>query len=278
MTLLTAVIRWAHLLSLMTLFGATAFGWQLRRRSLGDVPPTRLWLLAASIALASAVLQLILTATALSAGTLDFGALSTVLSHTTFGQTFAVRIIALVALVLLSIRLRPWLPGSAIAAAIALMGIALTSHAAANGQPAFAWMRITTDALHLLTGGFWIGGLAVLFWLAISGDSAKLYAEVGIFSETAVYAVTLLTLAGMINAGFIFSAQRVGWTYFLLLATKVVLALAMLLIAFINRLRVMPALAKGRDAEILARNIRLELALGTAVIALAAILGSISPG
>lgn len=280
MTILAAVIRWAHLLSLMGLFGASAFGWVLNRRRLTDLPQTRIWLLAALITIASAALQLVTTTAGLTGGwttALDPGALSAVLSHTTFGQAFVVRFIALVILVLLAGQPKPWLLGLAILSAVALACIALTGHAAANGQAAFAWMRAATDATHLWTGGFWVGGLAVLLWLAVSGDRTKLYAEVGAFSEIAIYAVTLLMLVGMINAGFIFAAQRVGWTYFLLLACKVVLALAMLLIAFINRLRIMPALEEGQNAGVLARNIRLELILGGAVVGLAAILGSISP-
>jgi len=128
-------------------------------------------------------------------------------------------------------------------------------------------------------GGFWIGGLAVLLLQAFTArNTASLFVEAGIFSEWAIYAVTVLALAGMINAGFIYAAQRVNWAYTVLLLFKVVLAAGMIALAFINRLRVMPKLEAGSGADTLARNVRSELLLGAIVVAIAAILGSVSPG
>jgi putative copper export protein len=49
-------------------------------------------------------------------------------------------------------------------------------------------------------------------------------------------------------------------------------------IAFINRLRVTPLLATDAGRATLARNVRAELALAAAVVGIAAVLGSISPG
>jgi copper transport protein len=164
---------------------------------------------------------------------------------------------------------------------IALVTIAVTSHAAASGPEAYALLRLSTDALHLLTAGFWIGGLWVLLDLGLRGRREKpqlLFRAVSLFADVAIYGVTALFLAGMLNTGFILSAQHVDAWYGVLLALKVVLAFAMIGIAFVNRLRVTPRLASGEGGEVLARNVRGELVLGAAVVAIAAVLGSISPG
>jgi putative copper export protein len=165
---------------------------------------------------------------------------------------------------------------TALFAAVALAGVAWTSHAAASGRESFALFRAAMDALHLLAGGFWLGGLVSLLYVA--HEKGRVQESVALFSEVAIYAVTVLALAGALDAGFIFAAERVSWTYIALLLVKISFAVGMIAIAFINRLRVTPLLAADAGRAMLAHNVRAELALGTTVVGIAAVLGSISPG
>ncbi|HEY1708400.1 MAG TPA: CopD family protein [Rhizomicrobium sp.] len=275
-----ALTRWAHLLALMTVFGSAAFLWLLERRTLAQPPPSRLWLVLAGVAAGSALLQFVLTVAGMSdavTGVFTSGTAATVLEDTLFGQVFIVRVVLLAALIALIVFRSSALLFVAIVSGAALAAVALTSHAAASGREAYALWRAANDAVHLLCGGFWIGGLAMLLKLAWE-RTPFLHATVVQFSESAIYVVTFLALAGMINTGFIFAAQRVSWFYVTLLLLKVAAAVGMIVLAFVNRVRIMPALAEGRDADVFARNVRAELLLGAGVVALAAVLGSVSPG
>jgi putative copper resistance protein D len=199
-----------------------------------------------------------------------------VIRGTVFGHLILLRSAALVGLIALTSRSRPPLSAVAVLAGVALAGVAATSHAAASGRESFALFRAATDALHLLAGGFWLGGLVALLYVA--HEKSGIRASVAPFSEVAIYAVALLALAGALDAAFVFAAERVSWTYTVLLLAKVLLAIGMIAIAFVNRLRVTPLLASEAGRETLTRNIRAELALGTSVVGIAAVLGSISPG
>jgi putative copper resistance protein D len=279
MTILMALTRWAHLLSLMTVFGAAAFAWLLQRRLRFQPLESRGWLTLVIVAAVSAFVQFILTVGNMSdtvMGAFSPGTVATVLEDTTFGQVFIIRVVVLAALIALIVFRSTAVLFIALLSGAALAAVALTSHAAASGREAYTLWRAGNDATHLLCGGFWIGGLVVL--LKYAWDRAPaLHEIVALFSETAIYVVTFLALAGMINTGFIFAAQHVGWFYLTVLLLKVAAAIGMITLAFINRLRVMPALAAGQDADVFARNVRAELILGAGIVALAAVLGSISP-
>jgi copper resistance protein D len=62
-----------------------------------------------------------------------------------------------------------------------------------------------------------------------------------------------------------------------LLVLKIVLFVAMVAIAGINRLRLMPALPNTQAVHHLDRNTRVELALGLAIIAIVSVLGVLPP-
>jgi putative copper resistance protein D len=280
MTATLALVRWAHLLPLMAVFGASSFAAAMRSRRLDAVIPLP-WLgWACLVALATAIIQVLVTTAAISGSwqaAFDPTALLAVLVDTEFGHFAFVRIGEIALLCLAAVAIRPVGREAAALSAIALICVAFTSHAAASGSEAHATTRALNDAVHLVTGGFWIGGLVVLLQLAARRRGAELLPTLELFSQIAIYTVTALMLAGMLNTLFVYSAQRVNWTYTVLLIIKAVLALAMVAFAFVNRLRVMPALESGTDDGTLARNIRSELVIGAVVVALAAILGSISP-
>ncbi len=280
MTAALALVRWAHLLPLMAVFGASTFVSALRRKNL-DATVSLPWFgWACLVAVATAIVQVLLTTAAMSGGwqaVFDPTALLAVLADTEFGHFAFVRIGALALLCLAAVAIRPVGLAAEALSAIALVCVAFTSHTAASGSEAHATTRALNDAVHLVTGGFWIGGLLVLLQLAQRRRGPELMPALHLFSQIAIYTVTALMLAGMLNTLFVYSAQRVSWSYTILLVLKVTLALAMIAFAFINRLRVMPALESGNDDGTLIRNIRSELMIAAVVVALAAILGSISP-
>jgi putative copper export protein len=191
---------------------------------------------------------------------------------TLFGKLFLVRLAALLALALLARRDWPALILSAIALALP----AATSHAAAASPAHFTAIGVTIDVVHLLAGGFWIGGLALLAGLPIQDiGKPRMLAALSLFSEWAMIAVLLLVMTGLINAAIVVlgGAGKAMPLYLGVLVGKLVLVTAMLALALTNRLELMPRFEDGA----IARNIWIELALGIVVIALAGLLGQLPP-
>jgi putative copper resistance protein D len=156
--------------------------------------------------------------------------------------------------------------------------ISVTSHAAAASPAHFTAIGAVGDGLHLLTGGFWIGGLGLL---------AEFYAKrpkdfslaVTIFSEWGVIAVTVLILTGMLNAATILLGGEGHDTgaYLAVLGIKLVLVAAMVTLALTNHFRLLPRIADGDAAILLHKNIVREMMLGIFVVGLAALLGLLQP-
>lgn len=211
-------------------------------------------------------------ATAQMADTLDMAAVKETLSATLFGQLFLARVLALLGAAL-ALALRRTLPAMSLVA-IALVLPAATSHAAASSPQGFAMMGASVDGLHLLTAGFWIGGLAVLLFLHRRKEPNMLLA-LSLFSNWAMVAVLLLVMTGLINAATILLGDKgsASGLYLAVLGAKLALVAGMLSLAAINRLRLMP---QGRDQQI-ARNAAMELGAGLIVVLLAGLLGQLQP-
>lgn len=278
MIVASAAFRWLHFFALMVLFGASAFEWLRRRNAMGPIDVRRILITASLIAAFTALAQLLTTTIALNGGLgpAPLANLLAVIRDTRFGHLFLIRSAALAGLMAVASLRTPPLAVTAFLAAIALGAIAGTSHSAASGLESFALFRAATDTVHLLTGGFWLGGLVAL--LQIVRERSAIKESVALFSDVAIYAVTFLAMTGAVDACFIIAAERVSWTYAVLLLAKISLAVAMIAIAFINRLRVMPMLATNEGTGILESNVRAEMVLGLVVVAIASVLGSISPG
>jgi putative copper resistance protein D len=212
-----------------------------------------------------------LMAVAGMAGTLDVQAIIQTITATLFGQLFGLRMAALAALALVLKR------GARLAVLLGLLALSLpaaTSHAAAASPAGFTAIGGSLDAIHLITAGFWIGGLAVLLQLHRRGEPNILLA-LSLFSEWAMIAVLLLVMTGLINAASILLGDTGAPSpvYLGVLATKLVLAAGMLGLAAMNRFRLMP---QSRDQTI-ARNAALELGAGVTVVLLAGVLGQLQP-
>ncbi len=277
------IVRWLHEASLMLVFGGAMLRSILRSRLPAlALPPGRIRRLAALAALLSAPLWLGL-ATAQMAGDnaamFDPKMLALGVTQTLFGQTFLLRF-ALLVLLCFGVLLK-WREGVlAILSGTALVLISLTSHAAATSPAHFTAIGITSDGLHLLTGGFWIGGLALLAGLFARGTPAVLLAgATAIFAEWGMIAVAILVMTGMLNAATILlgGEGHDTATYLAVLGAKLALVAAMVALALVNHFRLLPKLAEDASQAALLRNIRQELGLGMLVVALAAWLGLLAP-
>ena len=144
-------------------------------------------------------------------------------------------------------------------------------------------MFAASDGVHLLTGGFWIGGLVALL-PAIQAkpvDAARLTAKLRLFSRWAMAAVALLVVAGTANGIAILDLRGMAWSrsYLSWLALKLVLAAVMVALALTNRFGLMPSLARGENeaAQTLPITVFAELGCALAILLVVGILGLTSP-
>lgn len=270
--ILLGASRWLHTLALMTLLGNAALA------ALLPAPPTagRWRMFAAPLAMLFAGVWFVLTAQQM-AGQADAAALRAVLTQSLFGQVFAVRMVLLLLLCLAVIlRVRDGLIAALAGAALAL--IAVTSHGAEASPAGFTAIGVIADGLHLLTAGFWLGGLTLLAGL-LGASREDIGPAVRVFSQWAMIAVAVLLLTGMLNAANILLGGDAPASplYAGVLAAKLVLVAAMLGLALFNQSRLLPRLPEAHALRRLHRHVRWELGLGTIVLALAAALSLLPP-
>ncbi len=263
-----AVARGIYFIAVMLLFGSAVFGALLKSRLPAIPPPDlpRRWtlLLAAMAGCAWFIL-----AAAQMAGEMSQSAILQAATATLFGQVFLIRLAALLSLVFVLKHEK----AVALLAAMALALPAVTSHAAASSPAGFAVIGASLDAVHLLGGGFWIGGLAVLAALFKRKEPHILQA-LSHFSDWALVAVLLLVMTGLVNAASILlGGDTPATAYLAVLGAKLALVLVMLGLAAMNRFKLMP---RAQDRAI-ARNAAWELGLGIVVVLLAGALGQLPP-
>jgi putative copper resistance protein D len=269
-----AAARGVYFAATMLLFGSAAFA-ALLRAKLPVIAPLRLnplrWI-ALGVAVIAGCAWLALAA-AQMADAMDRSIVTQAATDTLFGQLFFARMAALAGLGLTFLFTRGWRLAAGLAA-LALALPAVTSHTAAASPAHFTAIGATMDALHLLTAGFWIGGLAVLAALFARRETNMVLA-LSLFSDWAMVAVLLLVMSGLINgASVILGGEgHVSSLYLGVLGAKLVGVTAMLLLALVNRFWLMPDGAPHK----IARNVALELGLGLVVILLAGVLGQLAP-
>ena len=209
MTFAFALVRALHLASLMMLFGSAVLLARLRIRipelAIESSGLRRLRLALAGVALLTTPLWLAFTAGQMAgdAGAMiDPGTLGLTLTSTLFGQLLAVRLVLL--LLLIATLLARWEIFTALLAGLGLALISVTSHAAEASPANFAAIGITTDALHLLCGGIWLGGLCVLGAIMAQRRAApRLPDALSLFAGWGMVAVALMAMTGLINAATI---------------------------------------------------------------------------
>jgi copper transport protein len=164
-----------------------------------------------------------------------------------------------------------------------LLTSALTSHGAALPQGAATGIAI--DWLHILGATAWVGGLiALLLFLAsartVDGWDAQLGRLAARFGRFALVAAIVVLLSGGLQGALELGSPNalLATFYGQLVLAKVGLLLAMLLLASFNewRARTTTAVPLGQVRGF-RRGVRLELALGVLVLAVAAMLSGTPP-
>jgi putative copper resistance protein D len=227
------------------------------------------------------------------------GTVWNILLNTDFGNVSAVRTVlaALFAAAFLfeTARLaKPWTGGLvSTALAVSIAGaLAFSGHASA-GSDAEGWVHLGADFLHLVAAAAWLGALLPLA-LVLNAAHAK-GDEVSIavaciatqrFSSLGIASVGTLVISGIVNSWFLLGSvdRLLNTDYGRLLSLKLLLFLAMLSIAAVNRLRLTSALSqeRGEIGRAVLRQLRnnslMETMLGLIILYLVGILGTLPPG
>ena len=266
-----AACRLIQFASVTVVFGASAFRLYAVRH--GDERifahlDTRLrgiLLIAAILALLSALLFVPLIGGRMAgsaSAALDWNISSTVLLNTGFGRVWRWHLLV-AALLVVACALRQVQPVYRLAvAAVLLASLGLVGHAAIEQGPLGIGHK-TNDAVHLLAGGLWLGGLVPLGMLVLLARRSEHGTYLALlrdvlprFSRTAYGAVALVAATGFVNAVFLVGSidGLIGTPYGRLLLVKVSLFLLLLAIAVINRLILTPSI-RG-EARAVDRNCR----------------------
>ena len=313
MNALLAIVRFAHLLAAISLFGGFVFvlavggpakradahgnalEWNRLSRRLRAIGG---WSLGIAVVSAAAwfALEAALVGGSPFIDAMSGDVLGRVATETMFGRAWLWRFAIAIALavVMLYEARSSMVPRRALAnvatalAAIYLATLAWAGHAAA-GQGADRLVRIGTDGAHLLAAGAWVGalpGLVMLLWGArrvaavasidVAARAARCFSWLGIAS------VGVLVVSGAVNAWYLVGdiPHLIGTSYGQLLLVKLALFVAMLALAAVNRARLTPRVS-GRDfvaLHKLSRNAAVETIIGIAVVAIVGVLGITVPG
>ena len=225
-----------------------------------------------------------------------------VLHGTLFGRMTALRLIMALAAVALLV------PGQRVEVVGALARVDIARATLAGGILAtMAWMghaaatpgvdryiHLGADVAHLLAAGAWLGSLPPLALMLVRAARAGTPAMSIVaarttqqFSRVGLVCVGLLLLTGSVNAWYLVGtpAAAFGTRYGQLLLLKLALFALMLVLAASNRLRLLPYIAAmpgptiGTDSmRRIARNARIEAALGLAIALIVGALGIAIPG
>lgn len=145
-------------------------------------------------------------------------------------------------------------------------------------------LHVGADAPHLLAAGAWLGALPGFAFAASaasrSGSPAAFDAAVRAtrrFSVLGIACVATLIATGTVNAWFLVGSRLalIGTSYGHWLIAKLALFAAMVAIAAYNRQRLSPRIGAGDGFALrqLARNARVELAVGVVIVAIVGHLG-----
>jgi putative copper resistance protein D len=279
-TTLFAIVRALHFASLMTAFGAAMLLALAAPLGVDGARLRRALISCAVFATATAILWLGFVTQEIAGSALP-DAMAAVATKSFYGEVFLVRLVLLLGLCAAMTRAKAF-GLKALLAGLALAALGLTSHAAAAGNDAYALPRAINDALHMLTAGFWLGGLVVLATevLARPRDGARTIGLLRLFSRYGTAAVAILLVSGTLNAIAILDVAM-AWSqgYVTLLAIKIVLAGLMVALALTNRFGVLPGLEQGEPeaAETIPLTVVAELSCAVLIVTLVGFLGQMPP-
>ena len=152
-------------------------------------------------------------------------------------------------------------------------------------------MGIARDAnqtLHLLAAGLWLGGLVPLGYLLRLGRSVEdaagmclIRGAIRRFSQMGYLAVALIAATGAVNTLLLVggAAAMFSTVYGRLLAVKILLFLAMVVVALVNRFYLSPRIAGDTRAALgsLYRGVEFEQGLAICILALISVIGTLPP-
>ena len=186
------------------------------------------------------------------------------------------------------------LPGPRmIALAVPLVALAFLPAMGGHGSvQSPVWLLLPANVLHVLSMSAWLGGIAVLVFALRSAtarlepvDRTRLLAAVvGRFSTLAGVAIAVLLATGVVQG--IVEVRTFGHlldtAFGRAVLIKVVVALGIVSLGYVNRQRLLPALraagdSPGRAGVLLRRTLRAELALGLVAIAATGALSGYAP-
>jgi copper resistance protein D len=192
--------------------------------------------------------------------------------HGSHGLAIAVQVTGLALIVVSLHGRRKFVTAAVPGAVLAACALVLTGHTSVNPQRAVLAPLL---CVHLLVVAFWFGALAPL-WLAIAHEApADAAAVLRRFSALATWLVPGIALAGLAMAFVLIDDVAVlRRPYGLLLLVKLCLFALLMVLAAVNRWRLMPALdaAAGRARRAVQRSIVAEYLLITTVLAATATL------
>jgi putative copper resistance protein D len=295
--------RFVHFATAMAVFGIVAFRlYAFAGHTTPPGAPTRAALDAslAKLSTAGAVVAL-LSALAIvpfiaaemagsDAASLDPAIWHAVLVGTEFGRVWCWHLGfagALLALCLLPIG--RWQVGaSTVAALLLLVSLGWIGHAAMDMGGGIT--HEINQSVHLAAAGIWLGGLVplgVLLQRAVRPGGANYVPLASFalphFSQMGYAAVALIAITGTVNSIMLVGSfdALVMTPYGRLLCLKITLVVAMVALALINRFRLVPRLRNAATApaslRALLRSVAVEQALGVAILAVVAVLGTWPP-
>ncbi|HEX7327726.1 MAG TPA: copper homeostasis membrane protein CopD [Casimicrobiaceae bacterium] len=288
-----AVVRAVHELAALIALGQLVWAEMIRRER--DAGVEVLVAVSIGVSLVAALGWLAFEAVDMSGlpftDALTRSTLAVVLEETLFGRVWALRLVlgAGICAWLVARRRGAGAPGCGerrvllVFVAVYVATLALTGHAVA-AQGAERVLRVGADALHLLAAGAWLGALPGLAGTAAaaSGSASPEAIDAAAratrrFSVLGIVCVATLIATGIVNAWFLVGSRLalIGTSYGHWLLAKLALFAAMIAIAAYNRQRLSPRIGAGDRFALgqLARNARVELALGAVIVAIVGHLG-----
>jgi copper resistance protein D len=228
------------------------------------------------------------------------GTLWIILTRTQFGMAFAARIVLAALLSGFLLQRCNIKPGTAMLRRVlpallagGYLGLLAFSGHGQEGLGFERYVHVASDFLHLIAAGLWLGGLIPLaallallsrfreqFWVTAACEVGSRFSTLGIL------AVGMLLTTGVINASFLIGGIQnlIDTSYGRLLSLKIALFVAMVGLAGINRLQLLPRLCGEAkiDQTILTvrqllRGVLAELTLGLGIILIVGMLGTIAP-
>ena len=295
---LYVLVRWLQFAALLLLVGTVAFRWWIlpragvaldddgRRALASGAASAGLW---ASLVLGLTMLARLVAQVATMQGMAGPSpTLDAMLMGTVWGHGWLLEVIALI-VANFALRLARRDPASVtawrtIATAVTALAFvpAYSGHAVA--ERTFAPLPVLFDAAHVLAGGAWLGGLAVIIGVGLPvlrreasvGRRDAAAAMVNAFSPVALTSAAILVVTGVIAAVLHVRsfAALTGTTYGEVLLVKLAVVLLLVAVGAWNWRRARPRLATDSEAGAasLARSARLELALAIVVLLVTAIL------